>query len=172
MHLKLISTAFVALSLGTASAHAQVQAKFVVDGLANCTRPYLRNYPIHIEGSGTLRPDRTADLAVTGNVENTNYAVKLGRRATEVEAGTASLRVAGRRSLRATARISEQRDDAGSQGRRQRLPHQGRAPAEAGQARIHLHDVVRAGLLRQAADHLGDLQRALTAPPLQLTPRS
>ncbi|MGX7744841.1 hypothetical protein [Rhodopseudomonas parapalustris] len=76
-------------------------AKFVVDGIANCSRPYIRNYPIHIEGSGTLRPDRTADLAVTGNVENTNYAVKLGRHRTEVDGGSASLRVAGRRSLRA-----------------------------------------------------------------------
>ena len=86
----------------TTTSYAQVQAKFVVDGLVNCTRPYIRNYPLHVEGTGMLMPDRTATLAVRGNVENADYNVKLGRRATAVEQGAASLRVTGRHSLRAT----------------------------------------------------------------------
>lgn len=94
--------AFLGLIASTRVSHAQVQAKFVVDGLVNCSQPSVRNYPLHVEGSGTLMPDRTASLAVRGNVENADYNVKLGRKKTAVEQGSASLRVTGRHSLRAT----------------------------------------------------------------------
>lgn len=83
------------------SAHAAARAKFVIEGLANCTSPPVHGYPIHIEGVGNLSADKTATLAVSGNVENTNYTAKLGGRPTQAEAGSASLNVTGRNSLRA-----------------------------------------------------------------------
>jgi hypothetical protein len=84
-----------------APAFAQAHAKFVIDGLVNCRQPAVSNYPLHLEGTGQLSTDRTATLAVSGNVENTTYHAVLGGKPTEVENGSASLRVTGRRSLRA-----------------------------------------------------------------------
>lgn len=83
------------------SAHAAAKARFVIEGLANCTSPPVHAYPIHIEGVGNLSADRTATLSVSGNVENTNYTAKLGGRPAAAEAGSASLNVTGKNSLRA-----------------------------------------------------------------------
>ncbi|HLZ04026.1 MAG TPA: hypothetical protein VKR55_18010 [Bradyrhizobium sp.] len=87
--------------LSSLPAHAQAEAKFTVDGLVNCTQPAVRDYPLHIDGAGQLSTDRTATLAVSGNVENTIYNAKLGGKPIEAESGSASLRVTSRRSLRA-----------------------------------------------------------------------
>lgn len=102
MRFQSIILALVLWATGSATSVAQVQARFVVDGLVNCSQPSVRNYPLHVEGAGTLMPDRTASLAVRGNVENADYNVKLGRKKAAVEQGSASLRVTGRHSLRAT----------------------------------------------------------------------
>jgi hypothetical protein len=83
------------------SAQAAAHARFVVDGLVNCTMPPVRSYPLHVEGVGNLTADRGATLAISGNVENTNYSARLGGRATAVEGGSAALKVTSRNSLQA-----------------------------------------------------------------------
>ena len=88
-------------SASSVPAFADAGAKFVIDGTINCSKPAVSNYPIHIEGVGQLSASRGATLAVSGNVENTNYSAKLGRKPTEVENGSASLRVTSSRSIRA-----------------------------------------------------------------------
>lgn len=83
------------------SAHAAARARFVVDGVVNCSMPPVRSYPLHVEGVGNLTADRGATLAISGNVENTNYSARLGGRATEAEGGSTALKVTGHNSLRA-----------------------------------------------------------------------
>jgi hypothetical protein len=83
------------------SAQAAARARFVVDGLVNCSMPPVRSYPLHVEGVGNLTAGRNASLAISGNVENTNYTARLGGRATEVEGGSAALKVTSSNSLRA-----------------------------------------------------------------------
>lgn len=81
---------------------AQVQAKFSYDAIANCAKPNLRNYPIHGEGTGRLSTDRNASLDFRSNVSGREtYNVKLGGAAAAAPAGSASLRVLSRKSLRA-----------------------------------------------------------------------
>jgi hypothetical protein len=81
---------------------AQVQARFTYDALINCDKPSVRNYPIHGEGTGKLSTDRSASLEHQSNVGGRDsYNVKLGAPPTEANGGSASLRVLGRRSLRA-----------------------------------------------------------------------
>jgi hypothetical protein len=83
------------------SAHAAARARFVVDGLVNCSMPPVRSYPLHVEGVGNLTGGRNATLAISGNVENTNYTAKLGGRPSDAEGGSAALKVTSRNSLRA-----------------------------------------------------------------------
>jgi hypothetical protein len=81
---------------------AQVQAHFTYDAIVNCDKPSVRNYPIHGEGTGKLSTDRTASLEHQSNVGGRDsYNVKLGAPPTEAEGGSASLRVLGRKALRA-----------------------------------------------------------------------
>jgi hypothetical protein len=84
------------------SGRAQVQAHFTYDAVVNCDKPSVRNYPIHGEGTGKLSTDRSATLEHQSNVGGRDtYNVKLGAPPTEADGGSASLRVLGRRSLRA-----------------------------------------------------------------------
>ena len=79
---------------------AQAQARFSFDGVANCHQPAMPNYPIHGEGTGTLTTDGRAALEVDSNIEGRQrYDTKLGGKI-ETPGGSATLRVASRRSLR------------------------------------------------------------------------
>lgn len=90
----------IVLMLVPNESFAQAQARFSFDGVANCHQPALSNYPIHGEGTGTLSRDGSAALDVDSNIEGRQrYDAKLGK-AIETPGGSASLRVAGRRTLR------------------------------------------------------------------------
>jgi hypothetical protein len=79
---------------------AQAQARFAFEGVANCHQPALANYPIRGEGTGRLTTDGRAELDVDSNIEGRQrYDTKLGR-TIETPGGSATLRVASRRSLR------------------------------------------------------------------------
>jgi hypothetical protein len=84
------------------AAGVTVRAKFSFDALADCQQPSVRDFPVHAEGSGTLSTDRTATLDMDSNVEGrVQYTAKLGAKPTEALGGSASLRVAGRHTLKA-----------------------------------------------------------------------
>jgi hypothetical protein len=92
----------VCVAFFPASGLAQVQARFTYDAIVNCDKPSVRNYPIHGEGTGKLSTDRSASLEHQSNVGGRDsYNVKLGAAPTAADGGSASLRVLGRRSLRA-----------------------------------------------------------------------
>lgn len=98
------AVAFAALSLPQSAdaAGGQVRAKFSFDGLATCQQPPISNFPIHGEGTGTLSVDRSASLDLDSTVEGrVQYTAKLGGKPTEAPAGSASLHVVGRHTLRA-----------------------------------------------------------------------
>jgi hypothetical protein len=83
-------------------AFGQVSARFVAEGIANCQQPALANFPIRIEGTGTLSTDGRGRLDVNNSALGAeSIDVKLGPKKTETPGGSASLRVTGRRSLRA-----------------------------------------------------------------------
>jgi hypothetical protein len=84
------------------AAAAQLRARFSFDGLATCQNPPISNFPIHGEGTGVLSTDRTASLEMNSTVEGrVEYRAKLGGRPMEAPAGSASLHVVGRQTLRA-----------------------------------------------------------------------
>jgi hypothetical protein len=86
---------------GQASAQS-LRAKFSFEGVANCTNPAISGFPIHGEGTGTLSTDRTAKLDLNSNIEGpVTINAKLGAKPSEAPGGSASLRVAGRHTLRA-----------------------------------------------------------------------
>jgi hypothetical protein len=82
--------------------HAQVKARFTADGVATCQQPAVTNFPVHLEGVGTLSTRGQANLDVDGGVAGTeSYQARLGARPTAAPGGSASVRVTGRSSLRA-----------------------------------------------------------------------
>lgn len=84
------------------AAGVTVRAKFSFDALADCEHPSVKDFPVHAEGTGTLSTDRTATLDMQSNVEGrVQYSAKLGAKPTEAVGGSASLRVAGRHTLKA-----------------------------------------------------------------------
>lgn len=86
----------------SSEAASQLRARFSFDGLATCTNPPISNFPIHGEGTGVLSTDRTATLDMNSTVEGqVQYHAKLGGKPMEAPAGSASLRVVGRQTLRA-----------------------------------------------------------------------
>jgi hypothetical protein len=96
------AVAFAGLSLPQSAdaAGSEIRAKFSFDGLATC--PPISNFPIHGEGTGTLSTDRSASLDMNSTVEGrVQYSAKLGGKPTEAPAGSASLHVIGRHTLRA-----------------------------------------------------------------------
>jgi|SRR4051812_45724901 hypothetical protein len=101
-HLIAAIAALTLAMLSFASEAAQLRAKFSFDGLATCTNPPISNFPIHGEGTGVLSTDRTASLDMNSTVEGrVEYRAKLGGAPMEAPAGSASLRVVGRQTLRA-----------------------------------------------------------------------
>jgi hypothetical protein len=98
------AVAFSALSLPQSAdaAGGELRARFSFDGLATCQNPPISNFPIHGEGTGVLSTDRSASLDMNNTVEGrVQYSAKLGGRPTEAPAGSASLHVVGRHTLRA-----------------------------------------------------------------------
>jgi hypothetical protein len=91
---------FLAL-ISSDACFAQLSARFTADGIANCQSPPLANFPIHIEGVGSLSTNGEGNMEVSGATGQESYRVKLGPRPTEAQGGSASLRVASRHSLRA-----------------------------------------------------------------------
>lgn len=84
------------------AAGTTVRAKFSFDGLADCQQPVVHDFPVHAEGSGELSTDRTATLDLQSNIGGREqYSAKLGAKPTEALGGSASLRVAGRHTLKA-----------------------------------------------------------------------
>jgi hypothetical protein len=83
-------------------AQKALKAKFSVDGIANCEKPAVRDFPIHTEGTGTLAVDRHASLDMSSFAGGrVHYEATLGGKPTETAGGDASLRVMGRHHLRA-----------------------------------------------------------------------
>lgn len=86
---------------GEASAQS-LRAKFGFEGVADCTSPPIHGFPIHGEGTGQLSANRNASLDFNSNVEGqVQINTKLGAKPSEAPGGSASLRVAGRHTLRA-----------------------------------------------------------------------
>ena len=93
---------FLLMSPESDAAGVTVRAKFSFDALADCQQPFVKDFPVHAEGTGTLSTDRTATLDMQSNVEgHMQYTAKLGAKPTETVGGSASLRVAGRHTLKA-----------------------------------------------------------------------
>jgi hypothetical protein len=90
------------MPVSSEAAGPQIKGRFSFDALANCENPHIRNFPIHGEGTGVLSVDRSAVLDMNSTVEGrVQYQATLGGRPTEAPAGSASLRVVGRHTLRA-----------------------------------------------------------------------
>jgi hypothetical protein len=95
-------TSVLAVPVSVDAAGSQVRARFSFDGLANCENPPIRNFPIHGEGTGVLSVDRSATMDVSSNVEGrVQYQATLGGAPKAAPAGSASLHVVGRHTLRA-----------------------------------------------------------------------
>lgn len=93
---------FLTLPASANAAGTTVHAKFSLDALATCTQPAVQNFPLHINGEGSLSVDRTATLDLSSNVLGTeHYDAKLGGRPSEANGGSASVRVVSRHTLRA-----------------------------------------------------------------------
>jgi len=93
---------FMTLPVSATAAGTTVHAKFSLDALATCTQPSVQNFPLHVDGVGSLSVDRTATLDLSSNVLGTeHYDAKLGGRPSEANGGSASVRVVNRHTLRA-----------------------------------------------------------------------
>jgi hypothetical protein len=94
------TVSFMTISSGASA--ASLRAKFSFEGIADCTSPPVHGFPIHGDGTGQLSSDRRASLDFNSNVEGqVRIDTRLGARPSEAPGGTASLRVAGRHTLRA-----------------------------------------------------------------------
>jgi len=97
-----VTLAGLSLPLSANAAGGEIHAKFSFDGLATCQNPPISNFPIHGEGTGVLSVDRSASLDMNSTVEGrVQYQAKLGGKPMEAPAGSASLHVVGRHTLRA-----------------------------------------------------------------------
>ena len=133
---------------------AQVQARFTYDALINCDKPSVRNYPIHGEGTGKLSTDRNATLEHQSNVGGRDtYNVKLGAPPSAADGGSASLRVLGRRSLRAIREFPNNLVIVDLRVKRHVVQHDDSEPAEARPEAVYVPYISRHGLLQQAAGH-------------------
>ena len=95
-------TPALAIPQSSEAAGTSARARFGFEGIATCQNPPIKNFPIHGQGTGVLSTDRSATLDVTSNVEGRmQYTAKLGGPPTAAPEGSASLRVAGRHTLRA-----------------------------------------------------------------------
>jgi hypothetical protein len=100
----MIAALATAASMTPVSSHAAgdvLRAKFSFEGLATCINPPVQNFPIHGEGTGVLSADRSARLDMDSNSEGkVTLNAKLGAPPMEAPGGSASIRVAGKHSLR------------------------------------------------------------------------
>ena len=97
-----LTVAILTMPVTSEAAGTTVRAKFSFDVLADCQQPAVHNFPVHGEGTGTLSTDRTATLDMQSNIEgHMQYTTKLGAKPAEALGGSASLRVAGRHTLKA-----------------------------------------------------------------------
>ena len=97
-----LAAIFLLMPLESDAASVTARAKFSFDALADCQEPSVKDFPVHAEGTGMLSTDRTATLDMQSNIEgHTQYTAKLGAKPTEALGGSASLRVAGRHTLKA-----------------------------------------------------------------------
>jgi hypothetical protein len=98
----LLAVSIVMLPVSAEARDATIRGKFTADGIANCENPPVQNFPIHAEGTASLSTNREASVEMTSNVEGSvQYSGKLGGKPIDVPNGSASLRVAGRHTLRA-----------------------------------------------------------------------
>ncbi|MBI5320487.1 hypothetical protein [Bradyrhizobium sp.] len=91
---------FLCAACATEAAFAQFRAQYGVDVLASCTEPAIKDIPLHMEGTGVLKTDRSAEVTVDGSLGWSTYGTKLGQ-TSKAPGGSAALRVTGRSSLRA-----------------------------------------------------------------------
>jgi hypothetical protein len=97
-----LATSILTMPTSSEAAGPSLRARFSFDGIANCENPHVRNFPIHGEGTGVLSVDRSATLDMNSTVEGrVQYQATLGGAPTAAPAGSASLRVIGRHTLRA-----------------------------------------------------------------------
>jgi hypothetical protein len=97
-----VTFSILSIPASSEAAGPQIRGRFSFDGLANCDNPPIRNFPIHGEGTGVLSVDRSATLDMNSTVEGrVRYNATLGGKPTEAPAGSASLHVVGRHTLRA-----------------------------------------------------------------------
>jgi hypothetical protein len=97
-----LAAIFLLTPLESDAAGVTARAKFSFDALADCEQPSVKDFPVHAEGTGMLSTDRTATLDMQSNIEgHTQYTAKLGAKPTEALGGSASLRVAGKHTLKA-----------------------------------------------------------------------
>jgi hypothetical protein len=93
----------LAMPVSSEAAGVVARARFSFDALANCEKPAVQDFPVHAEGTGTLSADRSATLDMDSNIEGrTRVNATLGAKPKELPGGSASLRVAGKHTLRAT----------------------------------------------------------------------
>jgi hypothetical protein len=93
---------FMTLPASANAAATTVHARFSLDALATCTQPAVQNFPLHVDGTGSLSVDRTATLDLSSNVLGVeHYDARLGGRPTEANGGSASVRVVSRHTLQA-----------------------------------------------------------------------
>jgi hypothetical protein len=98
-----MAAALLSIPVGAEAAGASVRAKFSFDGLATCQNPPVTNFPIHGDGDGVLSTDKSASLDMNSTIEGrVQYQAKLGGAPMAAPQGSASLRVVGRHTLRAT----------------------------------------------------------------------
>ena len=97
-----LALSLLGVSCFAGTAFAQARAQFAVDVVATCTKPAMKELPIHVEGTGILRTDGSARLDVDGGVlGRTRVQGQLGQTAA-APGGSTSLHVAGKSGLRAT----------------------------------------------------------------------
>ena len=98
----LLAVSTVMLPVSSRAGEYVLRGKFTADGIANCENPPVQNFPIHAEGTASLSTNRDATVEMTSNIEGSvEYNGKLGAKPIDVPNGSASLRVAGRHTLRA-----------------------------------------------------------------------
>ncbi len=98
----LAAVAVLSVTLFPNSVVAQASARFSYDAVVNCTNPNVQNYPVHYEGTGQLSTNKSASLELQSNISGReSYNVRLGGPAVSANGGSASLRVAGSKTLRA-----------------------------------------------------------------------
>ena len=148
-HAGLALVALLGLSCAAETALAQARAQFAVDVIATCQKPAMKDLPIHVEGTGILRPTDRHGWTWTA-VFWAGRASGASSARTEAPGG---LHLASRHRQKRPAgntRLPEPPDDHRPAGIRKGMRHHREKRPEARQTRIHFHHRRRHSLLRQA----------------------